>query len=73
MDIDQALLEKLTSQIKTQDDLADLSRQLLKHAVEHVMVTSLKSILVTPKTTATAITPGKNRGQIFHFYTSIVV
>ena len=42
MDIDQKLLEKLTSQIKTQDDLADLSRQFLKHAVERVMVTELE-------------------------------
>ena len=53
MDIDQELLEKLTSQIKTQDDLAGLSRQLLKHAVERVMVTELEE---HPNTTVTGIT-----------------
>ena len=49
VEIDQELIEKLASQIKTQDDLADLSRQLLKLSVERVMAAELEDHLGYPK------------------------
>lgn len=49
VEIDQELIEKLASQIKTQDDLADLSRQLLKLSVERVMAAELENHLGYPK------------------------
>ncbi len=45
VEIDKDLLEKLTSQVRTQDDLAELSRQLLKHSVERVMAVELEEHL----------------------------
>ncbi|MET4693597.1 IS256 family transposase [Endozoicomonas lisbonensis] len=45
VDIDPELVEKLASQIKTQDDLAELSRQLLKVSVERVMAAELEDHL----------------------------
>ena len=45
--LDENLFDEIVEQIKTQDDLADLSRQLLKVAVERVMALNSKPIWVT--------------------------
>ncbi|WP_419833132.1 hypothetical protein [Endozoicomonas atrinae] len=37
VELDEKLVDQIASQIKTQDDLADLSRLLLKAAVARVM------------------------------------
>ena len=47
--LDETLLDQIVGQIKTQDDLADLSRQLLKAAVERVMTAELEAHLGYPK------------------------
>ena len=47
--LDETLLDQIVGQIKTQDDLADLSRQLLKAAVERVMAAELEAHLGYPK------------------------
>lgn len=47
--LDENLLDQIVGQIKTQDDLADLSRQLLKVAVERVMAAELEAHLGYPK------------------------
>ena len=36
VELDDKLVDHVVGQIKTQDDLADLSRQLLKAAIERV-------------------------------------
>ena len=45
VELDDKLVDQIVGQIKTQDDLADLSRQLLKAAVERVMATELEDHL----------------------------
>ena len=45
VDFDEKLVDQLVSQVKNQDDLADLSRQLLKAAVERVMAAELEDHL----------------------------
>ena len=45
VELDGKLVEQIVGQIKTQDDLADLSRQLLKAAVERVMAAELEDHL----------------------------
>ena len=47
--LDETLLDQIVGQIKTQDDLADLSRQLLKAAVERAMTAELEAHLGYPK------------------------
>ena len=37
VELNKKLVDQIVSQVKTQDDLADLSRQLLKAAIERVM------------------------------------
>ncbi|PJE78813.1 hypothetical protein CI610_02249 [invertebrate metagenome] len=59
VDLDPNLVEKLASQIKTQDDLADLSRQLLKLSIERVMAAELEDHLGYTK----HATQGKNTGN----------
>lgn len=45
VELDEKLVDQIVGQIKTQDDLADLSRQLLKAAVERVMAAELEDHL----------------------------
>lgn len=45
VELDEKLVDQIAGQIKTQDDLADLSRQLLKAAVERVMAAELEDHL----------------------------
>jgi len=45
VELDDKLVDQVVGQIKTQDDLADLSRQLLKAAVERVMAAELEDHL----------------------------
>ncbi|WP_419834653.1 transposase [Endozoicomonas atrinae] len=45
VELDEKLVDQIASQIKTQDDLADLSRLLLKAAVERVMAAELENHL----------------------------
>ncbi len=45
VELDEKLVDQVVGQIKTQDDLADLSRQLLKAAVERVMAAELEDHL----------------------------
>ena len=45
LELDEKLVDQIASQIKTQDDLADLSRLLLKAAVERVMAAELENHL----------------------------
>ena len=45
IELDDKLVDQIVGQIKTQDDLADLSRQLLKAAIERVMAAELEDHL----------------------------
>ena len=45
VELDEKLVDQIVGQIKTQDDLADLSRQLLKAAIERVMAAELEDHL----------------------------
>ena len=45
VELDEKLVDQIVGQVKTQDDLADLSRQLLKAAVERVMTVELENHL----------------------------
>lgn len=45
VELDDKLVDQIAGQIKTQDDLADLSRQLLKVAIERVMAVELEDHL----------------------------
>ncbi len=63
VEINEKLLGQMVGQIKNQDDLADLSRQLIKAAVERVMAVELEEHLgyakhsaVMPNTLPTGIT-----------------
>ena len=57
--LDDKLIDQIASQVKTQDDLADLSRQLLKAAVERVMAAELEAHLGYSKHAP----EGKNSGN----------
>ena len=57
--LDEKLIDQIASQINNQDDLADLSRQLLKAAVERVMAAELEAHLGYSKHAA----EGKNTGN----------
>ena len=56
VELDDKLVDHVVGQIKTQDDLADLSRQLLKAAIERVMAVELEDHLGIPSTLQKAIT-----------------
>ena len=45
VELDEKLVDQVVGQVKTQDDLADLSRQLLKAAIERVMAAELEDHL----------------------------
>ncbi|MET4820735.1 transposase-like protein [Endozoicomonas sp. NE41] len=65
VDIDPELVEKLASQIKTQDDLAELSRQLLKVSVERVMAAELEDHLGYSKHAPEGQNSGKQSQRLF--------
>lgn len=59
VEFDQELIEKVASQINTQEDLADLSRELLKLSIERVLAAELDEHLGYRKYD----TAGKNSGN----------